>query len=200
MKRFLLIALAIAVGGFLFHQYLQNAERERVEKAERERIRSETAAAITRLVKETNAVDNWDRQLSKGQRYRLEPILTVELERLWMSGRPILFLGSIDDIKTHDPNSYNVVFSPSIAAIFQFMFDTELQLSLQCGRTDVDALLSAHPKLFEGAGFNNVVAVIADISTHPHRSGCRRLMKEISRYALGRNVFAPALRGTCNAP
>jgi integrase len=99
VKRVLLFGVAIAVGALFYYQYVQNTERKTLEKAEWDRAKRETVEGISRLVAETNAVDDWERQLSKGKKYRLEPILTIELERLWMSGRPILFLGAIDDIK-----------------------------------------------------------------------------------------------------
>ena len=144
--------------------HVQNAEREGLQKAEWARAKRETVEGISRLVAETNAVVDWDRQLSKGKKYRLEPILTIELERLWMSGRPILFLGAIDDIKTHDAEMYTVTWSQSLDAVLKYMFDTDLHLSLRCNRKEIDAFLAANPKLFENAGFNNVVAVIANIT------------------------------------
>ena len=163
----LAIGMTISIAVYLYNASVQNAERENAKKTERERIKRERSATIAQLVKDTNAITDWDKRLSKGQIYRSGPIFTVELEQLWMSGRPILFLGAIDDIKTFDTNAYTVVLSMS--SISSFMFDTQLRLSLQCNRSVIDPLLSSNPELIASdvAVIANVTAIRAENVENP---------------------------------
>ncbi len=106
-------------------------------------------------MKRTNAVDNWEEDLRRGKQFRLEPILTVELERLWLTDRPILFAGAIKDIATIDKETYRMEIEGS---------QSELRLSLQCQKRMIDLFLKEHPNLFkEDYVLKNDVAVIADI-------------------------------------
>ena len=116
------------------------------------------------MVSRTGAIDDWEQRLSKGEKYRLEPILTIELERLWLQNHPILFIGTVKDIATHDQTQYKVLVERNLFNSFEYMFDTELQLSLLSGKEQIDSFLQKHPGLFKNDGFNNGVAVVAHIN------------------------------------
>lgn len=165
MRQTVLIALAITIAIplalYFYSSSVENAERQKAETGRRERIMQERQTAIAQLVSQANAVDNWEEGLTGGQHYRLEPILTVELERLWMTGRPILFRGTIDDVKTYDQKQYTVVFS---YREWRYTFSTNFRLDLRCNRNEIDAFLGATPGLFTNGGLNNQVAVIADVT------------------------------------
>jgi len=98
IKRVVVIILVLLVGAYFANSHLENKAKEKAKKAEAVKIEKITKAAVAKLVDRTNAVTNWKKILLKGQEFRLEPILTVELEQLWLTGRPILFFGSIGDI------------------------------------------------------------------------------------------------------
>jgi len=165
MKRVVWIITVIALVGYFFNSYtVDKAERES-ERAESERIKQNIKIAVSQMASRSNAVSDWEASLSKGERFRFEPILTVELERLWLKQRPILFFGSIKDIATHDQSRYIVVFKRSLYSSFDYMFGTELQLSLLARKDRVDPFLKKHPDLFKDYGFNNGVAVVARIDT-----------------------------------
>ena len=76
--------------------------KHEAERAEAKRMEQTIRSSVAEMVSRTNAVDGWDRLLSKGERFRFAPILTVELEKLWLASRPILFIGAIKDIATHN--------------------------------------------------------------------------------------------------
>ena len=135
------------------------------ERAEAARIEQVTKVSVSEMATRTNAVSDWKENLSKGDSFRFEPILTVELERLWLQQRPILFVGAIKDIATHDQTQYVVMVERSLFSSFDYMFETELQLSLLSDRDRVDHFLTEHPELFEDYGFNNGVAVVARIKS-----------------------------------
>ena len=156
--------MVLAIGGYLVNSYLGKRAKREAERAEAKRIEQTIRSSLAEMVSRTNAVDGWDRLLSKGERFRFEPILTVELEKLWLTNRPILFIGAIKDIATHNESHYTVLIERSLLGSFDYMFNTELQLSLLSPKQRIDSFLKQHPDLFKEYGFNNSIAVIARIN------------------------------------
>ena len=62
---------------------------------------------INNLIRESGAVD-WESTLAIGDPKRSKPIYTVELEKTWISGRPIVFVGTLNDISSIDTNQYHL--------------------------------------------------------------------------------------------
>lgn len=164
MKKIILIIIAVVIGGYFTNSYMENKAKREAEVAEAKRIEQATKSAVAQMVSQAGAVDDWEVRLSKGERFRFEQILTVELERLWLQNRPILFIGSIKDIATHDQSHYTVSVERSLFGSFEYMFGTELQLSLLSRKERMDSFLKKHPDLFKDYGFNNGVAVVARIN------------------------------------
>jgi len=163
MKKIIWVIVVLVVGGYFTNSYLENKTARKVEKAEAERIEQAAKSAVAQMVSQTNAVDDWVSHLSKGEKFRSEPILTVELERLWLQNRPILFIGSVSDIATQDQSHYMISVENNLSS--SIMFDTELQLSLVADKVRIDSFLNRNPDLFKEYGFNNGVAVVARIKT-----------------------------------
>lgn len=106
MSKLIWIALAVVVVGYLVTTSIaEKAEKESI-RIEAEKQENATKLAVAKMSKQVNAITDWDKKLSNGESYRFEPILTVELERLWLQQNPILFIGSINDIATHDESHY----------------------------------------------------------------------------------------------
>lgn len=164
MKRIAWIIIVVAVVGYFFNSCTMNEAKREAERAEEKRIAQATKTAVLQMASRSNAVSDWEANLSKGERSRFEPILTVELERLWLQQRPILFVGSIKDIATHDHSQYVVLVEKSVLSGFDYMFGTELQLSLLSSKEQIDSFLKKHPDLFK-YGSEDGVAVVARINT-----------------------------------
>jgi len=161
MKKAVWILLATIAAIFVVRSCMISDAKQEARRAESLRLREVAESEIRELVERTNAVGDWQDTLSKGEAYRLEPILTVELERLWLHERPILFMGSIKDIATHDASRYLVAVEQNYFAADDYAFDTGLELSLVGDKSRMDAFVKANPELFANSGLNNAVAVIA---------------------------------------
>ena len=164
MKKIIWAVIAVAVIGYFINSYTVRKAELEAEKAEATRIEQAVKAAVTQMATRTNAISDWEETLSKGERFRFEPILTVELERLWLQQGPILFIGSIKDVATHDNSQYTISIKRSLYGSFDYMFGTELQLSLLAEKEYVDSFLNKNPDLFKDYGFNNRVAVVTRIN------------------------------------
>ena len=120
-----------------------------------------TKEAVSNLVSRTNAITDWEATLIKRKNWDAHPIQTVELEKLWLQSRPILFIGRIKEIAPHDQSHYDVLLeSTSIDHVYY----SKLQLSLISDKNKIDLLLKENPRLIE-VGINNGVAAIANIDS-----------------------------------
>ena len=163
VKKIMWIILGLVIGGYIINSYLVNKAVNDAKKAEiiiKEQI---IKGAINELVSSTGAIDNWEEILGKGEAYRLEPIMTVELENLWLQGKSILFIGSITDIATYNDTFYTLTVERGLLNRSDFEFGTDLQLSLSAPKQKIDTLLELHPDLFKRSGFDNNIAVVAQV-------------------------------------
>jgi len=163
IKRAIAIIVIVLVGAYIVNRYFENKAKKEAKRAEAKRIEETISASVSEMVRRTNAIDTWEKVLTKGERFRLERILTVELERLWLTERLILFIGAIKDVVTADKENYRMEIERSLFSSLEPMFGTELQLTLQCSKQKVDLFLTEHPNLFKDFGVKNGVAVVADI-------------------------------------
>lgn len=165
MKKIIWIIVALVIGGYFVNSYLENEAKRDAERAEAKRVKQTIKSAVAEMVSRTGAVDDWESSLSKGEKFRLSPIFTVELEKLWLENQPILFIGNIKEIATYNESHYIVLIKRNF--LFGYMFGTELQLSLLSSKERIDSFLKQHPDLFKdnGYGFSNGVAVIARVKT-----------------------------------
>jgi len=164
MKKVIWIVVVLVVAGYFINSYTQKRTKEKADRVEAERIEKNIRSFVSAMVSKSNAVDNWEEKLSKGERYRYDPILTIELEKLWLVDQPILFIGSINDIATHDESHYLMCVERNLLGNLDYLFDTELQLSLISKKEQIDIFLNKYPDLFKEYGFNNGVAIIAKIN------------------------------------
>lgn len=162
MKKIIWIIVLLAIAGYFVNSYLEKRAKQEAERAEQKRIEQTTKSLVREMISRTNAIDNWEQQLRKGEEIRVEPILTVELEKLWLVNRPVLFIGAIKDIATQNDLYYTVLVERSLLGSFD-MSGNELQLSLSSPKQQIDAFLGQHPDLFKEDGFNNGIAVIARV-------------------------------------
>jgi len=165
LKKICLICFAVGLAAWLIQGKI-DSDRIKDEKQKNEDYRINLIKSqINALENATQANSSWLSKLSHGEKYRSEPILSLELENVWISESPILFYGSITDISTMDSNHYRVDFEQGLLGSLDFMFSTELRISLKADKSQIDQFLTAHPELFENYGFNNGVAVAASIAS-----------------------------------
>jgi len=151
------IIVALSFGAYLFNSCMDDKAKRESERAEAIRIEQATKSAVAQLVSRTGAIDDWESQLSDGQYVRINPIFTIELEKLWIQNKPILFIGFIKDIATLDQLHYVVSIERNPFGSSELMLSTGLQLSLVVTKERMDSFLARHPN-------DKKVAVVARIT------------------------------------
>lgn len=164
MKKVIGIIIGLLVIGYILDAYIDNRATQKAERIEKEKVKEKTEEIIDQLISRNEAIEDWGEELSEDDKYRMDPILTIELEKVWLKSQPILFLGAVKDISTYDETRYEVVVEQNIFLNSEYFF-TELQLSLVSDKNTIDAFLENHPDLLKDFGLNNGVAVVAKIES-----------------------------------
>lgn len=163
-KLILLFGVLVIVVLFA-NKYIENEKIRESEKAERIILETRIKNELKEFVENNAAISDWEKVLLKGKKFRVEPILTIELEKAWLHSKPILFIGSIKDISSKNNEYYTVIFEQNNYINSKFLFlSTELELSIECLKSKVDSLLVKHPSLIGERKFDNGVAVIASMN------------------------------------
>jgi hypothetical protein len=154
-------ALVVALGWFAIHAIHHRAKAAEAESLQNARD-AIALSALAEAAKQYGASTNWDSALLGQHEIRMSPIMTAELQKLWIA-QPIAFVGQIVDVESigsgHDRVTIN---AESMMNGYQFIED--LRLSLVAPEAKMDAFIAANPESAHGNGLTNAVAVIARVS------------------------------------
>ena len=164
MKKILFAVLALGIGAI----FVYSANTNRVEKQEQKRIESALTKSIQNvvlnMVQRNNAFDDWDTALTEGDSIRTGPVMTIDLERLWMQERPIMFSGLISDIKTYDAQNYTVTINRNLLNSIT-MITANLSLELRAEKKLIDDFILKWPQVKNDSAYDDSVVVIAKITS-----------------------------------
>ena len=164
MKRAFWTLVVIAVSAWFVTSSIDSRRARDAEQAESQKKTEAVKASIVALTSRHKANSDWIEELSGGEWYRAMPVLTIELEELWIEKGPILYVGAINDIASDGDDKYSVTFERSLSSGLDYLFSTELRLKLTSDKGLIDRFLNNHPNLFEDLdGFNDGIAVIATV-------------------------------------
>ena len=158
-----IIAALLASWVLLNSHENRNTEKQRIaaEDVKEKLIRSK----IESLANNTGANRDWVGALENGGEVRLTPILTLELEKAWIEGGPILFSAVISDISTFSENKYKIDFEQSFLESIRLSVFTELKLSLIAEKSYIDNFMVSNPSVRDATGLGNSIAVAARIDS-----------------------------------
>lgn len=145
MKRLTTVFLTVvlfSLGWYFYHIYQTKQQESEKAEAERTAERAMLQASLAKLRQRTNASLEWETELTEGQITHTDPVLKVEIEKLWLTPKPILFIGKLSDIATHDENNYTIeIVYDEVYGGTTFML-AELRLELICNKQIVDSVAS----------------------------------------------------------
>jgi len=162
-RRIVTILIILAVAGYLINSSLEHRAEKKAKAEEFERSRDSLHAVVNEIVSRTNAISDWVGSLRKDGKSILSPVLTLDLEKVWLKNKPILFYGTVEDVSTLDDLNYTVLVAQGMSFSIKEMFLTELKLSLRTTKSVWIEFLDANPDLFDRFGNKNHVAVIAHV-------------------------------------
>ena len=148
LKRIIIGLLVLALAAFCVVYLIRHVFTSSAKTEEAGGRPSAAHVVFAELVKKHNAVESWDRDLCQGQPARLTPVLTMELEKAWLTERPILFVGKIRDIKTEDKDNYRIIVDRDrywTASLSRPFIETGLQVSALFSKAAVESFIAANP-------------------------------------------------------
>ena len=158
-----LVLLAVLVLPLAFWAKRYLAEKALFEAAtKREAAFEQTAREATaKMVSDTNAIVNWEKAIQGEGTQSIDLVLSSELERQWVGERPILFIGSINDVASLDDTHYVV----TIEREEDVLSFSSLALSVRCTKSKMDLFLQQHREVLtlDDVFERNYVAVVARI-------------------------------------
>src|SRR5258708_6668791 len=144
--RVLIVAAAIVVLGLIVKWNVDDRAASEKQRDEHQRNAARVRAIIAGLATRTNANATWEDALKGSEKVQIDPVLTIELQRLWLGDRPVSFIGLISDVNQVDSTRYNVWIERAFYRRLRNMFATEFHLRLTCSKEKIEPLLS-DPKL-----------------------------------------------------
>jgi hypothetical protein len=183
--RLLFVLVVLAIVAYLVNGYLERIALEKADRERRESIERSVRASVSKMVSQYDALSDWQEKLSQTKSLKTDKILSIDLERLWLIDRPILFVGSIQDISTMDGQFYRVRMKSHRPGDPGRLSLDQLGLELKCSQTMLDSFMEAYPNLLAGPAFPNGVAVIAKIAEIKTRAVSGEESKEELRIGVG---------------
>lgn len=117
---------------------------------------------IKQLVSKTNANDNWIYKISDPDSFRIDDIFSIELEKHWLTDKPILFKGKIINIKSIDTDFYQIVIVREWWDDYGDVNVPRLEIRLKTNKTKIDSFLQQNPNFLNK--YIKDVAVIGRIN------------------------------------
>lgn len=134
------VSLALGLVWGIYAWVQSNIEKTRQEKLS-EQAELTKKSAIQELVKRDSADTSWMKSLI-GEKYtRYVPLMTNEIEKVWITGRPILFLGEIIDVYTQENSRTRIILEHSVQSRYLFL-GSDLRVDLRCDPELLEEILS----------------------------------------------------------
>ena len=130
----------MAIGLWVKGCHDDNVRKDNI-NAERVAKRQELHARIEFSAKTANAITNWRALLANGRRDGIIPVFTADIQNIWLTGRPILFIGTVKDISLIPNDQYQLIIEQNIVTIamaddfhtdWPKMFDSRFEVVLVC--------------------------------------------------------------------
>lgn len=134
----IIIGVALSYVAFSgFSTYHEKKQQQEARDQQQRNIRS----AVENFVATDSADDSWAQTLAAGNRTRRTPIRTVELQKIWLTNTPILFIGELEDIYKAPDGSSRIKLNHGLRSGTIFL-GSEINVDLACNADVLDEITS----------------------------------------------------------
>lgn len=134
-----ILCVGIVIGAIAWWQVRVESERKKVAE---EQKRQALKASVLDMAANVDALTDWERTLTGGERFKTSPVLTAELQKLWLNNRPILFVGYIEDIIANEDGTYQMQVGHGFNTSFIFL-GNDIKVNLRCPGKIVAPIIEA---------------------------------------------------------
>ncbi len=152
----------VLIGTFFAYLFYEGSQRKHKEQVERETRHAAARDRLQAFARSTNSSAEWEGGDGRGGSLALDKMLTVDLERTWLTVNPVLFVGAVVDVSSVNANEYRlqVQYRPTWRTI---LLSKEFHIDVACPKEKaqpiLDAIRGSNARNFGGPG----VAVAAKI-------------------------------------
>lgn len=159
IKKLQWIFPVIIVFGYIITTCVDNNAKEKAEEEKKQKDISEKSSRIASMAQSWNADDSWVSQLSNGEKIKIGNIMVIDLEKVWLQNKPILFYGFISDISTYNEDFYVITMKRGYGG--KIIIAQELRLLVIAEKAKIDHLRMSHPEITESFGRSNIAAIVS---------------------------------------
>lgn len=128
------VVIVIMIAGYFW--FREKTQRD-AEKA-KEELRIEGLREQVRVLSQSvDAVDDWEDQLVGEEDFRTKPVLTAELQAIWLTDKPFLFIGLLDNAIQLADGDYQL----SIRYFRSTYFFIDVRADLRCSAEITDGII-----------------------------------------------------------
>jgi hypothetical protein len=158
----LLLAVAFALSYCGYAIYMNRVAE--ASENERTRLERDVAAQSLRAFALKHRADaEWPGKLAGKDGRRLSPVMSAELQDLWMTGAPMLLVGNVRDIARDSDGSFRVLVEYSEFGL-RHSFSTKIGMNLKCSPEITGPLLDASKRKIYTSIFPDT-AVVAKVDS-----------------------------------
>ena len=162
MKSYLFAVLAVLAVGYWCYMRWQDSLATTELRIAREARQHDLKQSVADMANRANAISDWPELLAGGKKIRATPIMTAELQKLWLSSRPVLFVGNVQDVAISDDGTHKITLTYNNFSSQPMLMGSEVRVILSCKEEFATQLMKTmksekYPKVWADA------AVIASI-------------------------------------
>ena len=151
------LTVGAVVAYFTYSQYQSHLVSTKQE-AQRQAETDALVGKLHNVARQFGAQVDWARNLEGKDSIRLSPVMSAELQEVWLQPSPILFVGTLRDIVRNEDGSFQVLPQYDALSGGSHLLSTELFFSAQCAAELATPLL-AMAKTAHSTVFANVAIV-----------------------------------------
>ncbi len=191
LRYFIPVALVAGLGYMLWSGMSNYESREHAKRAGAAAKANLRKSAVLDMAARSSAVVDWPQRLAAGQDFRMSQVHTAELQALWISQKPILFIGRIEDIARSTMGTSLVTVTYDEFAQAQSFMGTRLQLRVECPDEVVEPLFSA----VTNPNYHSLVADVAIVAAvvRVEQSVSRNEAGDLDRVLVGVGTCSDAM-------
>ncbi len=177
LRRTAMFFIPLIVLAYIAHYYglfgkdEQEVARKKVEQIRAETFRRNIKANVSKMAVKYGAVEDWEKDVAQDGEAKDSEAFGRRLEKVWIAGKPIVFVGHVDSIQGDGDTDRTVYIDKPIDPLNKKVPVAGVALSLKCPAGTINPFLEKHPTVVSPYGRVAVVAEIARVEKKEKKSG-----------------------------
>lgn len=161
VKRILIVLVVLGLAWMAVSWMIGEKRRNDVYERRQAEYRAREESEIEEFLSKYEVVPDWEEQLCAGREI-FDELMTADIERVWIGGRPIVYKGGIKDIAMHDERHYEVQLRMAPFSMMPGIMLHRLGLRVIADKQIIDRQLEKHPGITGSLGIFYTLPKLSD--------------------------------------